>query len=123
MLDALRNFDDDVPPYLNVSTNLVTLRGWPAVVTLRPTLNDADRHCTAQAWAERVSAVEATLSFLHRLRSHIDGIDASERSVDLNPFVSTRPFRFASFAIERRTRRSARRARRGCPVLQFDHRA
>ena len=74
-LDALRSLDIDVPFYLVASTNVATLRGWPVVVTLRPTFNDADRHGIAQAETELVSAAKATLNALNRFLTHIGDVE------------------------------------------------
>ncbi len=65
-LDALRHLDIDVPFYLVSSVNIATSRGWPVIVTLRPTFNDLDRLGIAQADTELLSSAKATLSALNR---------------------------------------------------------
>jgi len=65
-LDALRHLDLEVPFYLVSSINIATSRGWPVIVTLRPTFNDVDRLGIAQADTELLSSAKATLSALNR---------------------------------------------------------
>jgi len=70
-LDSLRGLGFDVPFYLVASVNVATVRGWPVIVTLRPTANDADRHGIAQAESELVSSTKATLNALNRYLSQL----------------------------------------------------
>jgi hypothetical protein len=71
-LDALRQLNLDVPFYLVSSITVATLRGWPVIVTLRPTFNDADRFGIAQADSELVAATKATLGALNRFLSQLN---------------------------------------------------
>ncbi len=65
-LAALRNLDYEVPYYLDAVTTVPTIRGWPVVVTLRSSADDADLYGIAQSEGESLSAARATLNALNR---------------------------------------------------------
>jgi hypothetical protein len=69
-LAALRNLDYEVPYYLDAVTTVPTIRGWPVVVTLRSSADDADLYGIAQSDGESLSAARATLNALNRFLSN-----------------------------------------------------
>lgn len=65
-LAALEDIGFKVPFYLVEVTNVMTVRGWPVIVTLRSLSNEGDRLGIAQSDNEMVGSARATLDALNR---------------------------------------------------------